>query len=240
MADGFYTDGMTVAEILALGDDILSKMSKRDLSRALRTVSLAANKRIDRLEKQAVKRKGGYVERKSGKGISTAALNAVTNDGKTTGKFKVGNKSRNQMYSEFARAREFMGMKSSTVKGAVAVRKGMEERAFGKTREEAAKGKTKKQQEAITKTFQEKVKEVYSEFRKFLEEENVDKGDTGRILAIIGKKIIGDNGTGDEAREAARQSLTEDYETKQQEHIEDMKNGSVLDDIDELNELWRI
>lgn len=240
MADGFYTDGMTVAEILALGDDILSKMSKRDLSRALRTVSLAANKRIDRLEKQAVKRKGGYVERKNGKGISTAALNAVTNDGKTTGKFKVGNKSRNQMYSEFARAREFMGMKSSTVKGAVAVRKGMEERAFGKTREEAAKGKTKKQQEAITKTFQDKVKEVYSEFRKFLEEENVDKGDTGRILAIIGKQIIGDNATGDEAREAARQSLTEAYETKQQEHIEDMKNGSVLDDIDELNELWRI
>lgn len=240
MADGFYTDGMTVAEILALGDDILSKMSKRDLSRALRTVSLAANKRIARLEKQAVKRKGGYVERKSGKGISTAALNAVTNDGKTTGKFKVGNKSRNQMYSEFARAREFMAMKSSTVKGAVAVRKGMEERAFGKTREEAAKGKTKKQQEAITRTFQDKVKEVYSEFRKFLEEENVDKGDTGRILAIIGKKIIGDDGTGDEAREAARQSLTEAYETKQQEHIEDMKNGSVLDDIDELNELWRI
>lgn len=240
MADGFYTDGMTVAEILALGDDILSKMSKRDLSRALRTVSLAANKRIDRLEKQAVKRKGGYVERKSGKGISTAALNAVTNDGKTTGKFKVGNKSRNQMYSEFARAREFMAMKSSTVKGAVAVRKGMEERAFGKTREEAAKGKTKKQQEAITRTFQDKVKEVYSEFRKFLEEENVDKGDTGRILAIIGKKIIGDDGTGDEAREAARQSLTEAYETKQQEHIEDMKNGSVLDDIDELNKLWRI
>ena len=240
MADGFYTDGMTVAEILALGDDILSKMSKRDLSRALRTVSLAANKRIDRLEKQAVKRKVGYVERKSGKGISTAALNAVTNDGKTTGKFKVGNKSRNQMYSEFARAREFMAMKSSTVKGAVAVRKGMEERAFGKTREEAAKGKTKKQQEAITRTFQDKVKEVYSEFRKFLEEENVDKGDTGRILAIIGKKIIGDDGTGDEAREAARQSLTEAYETKQQEHIEDMKNGSVLDDIDELNELWRI
>ena len=240
MADGFYTDGMTVAEILALGDDILSKMSTRDLSRALRTVSLAANKRIDRLEKQAVKRKGGYVERKSGKGISTAALNAVTNDGKTIGKFKVGNKSRNQMYSEFARAREFMAMKSSTVKGAVAVRKGMEERAFGKTREEAAKGKTKKQQEAITRTFQDKVKEVYSEFRKFLEEENVDKGDTGRILAIIGKKIIGDDGTGDEAREAARQSLTEAYETKQQEHIEDMKNGSVLDDIDELNELWRI
>lgn len=240
MADGFYTDGMTVAEILALGDDILSKMSKRDLSRALRTVSLAANKRIDRLEKQAVKRKGGYVERKSGKGISTAALNAVTNDGKTTGKFKVGNKSRNQMYSEFARAREFMAMKSSTVKGAVAVRKGMEERAFGKTREEAAKGKTKKQQEAITMIFQDKVKEVYSEFRKFLEEENVDKGDTGRILTIIGKKIIGDDGTGDEAREAARQSLTEAYETKQQEHIEDMKNGSVLDDIDELNKLWRV
>lgn len=240
MADSFYTDGMTVAEILALGDDILSKMSKRDLSRALRTVSLAANKRIDRLEKQAVKRKGGYVEKKSGKGIATAALNAVTEDGKKSGKFKVGSKTRNQMYSEFARAREFMAMKSSTVKGAVAVRKGMEKRAFGQTREEAAKGKTKKQQEAINRTFQDKVKETYREYRKFLEEENVDKGDTGRVLAIIGKKIIGEDATGDEARAAASKMLTEAYEVNQEEHIENMKNGSVLDDIDELKSLWNI
>ena len=240
MAEGFYTDGMTVAEILALGDDVLSKMSKRDLSRALRTVSLAANKRIDRLKKQAVKRKGGYVEKKSGKGIATAALNAVTEDGKKSGKFSVGSKSRNQIYSELARAREFMGMKSSTVKGAVAVRKGMEQRAFGKTREEAAKGKTKKQQAAIERTFQEKVKEVYSEYRKFLEEENVEKGDTGRILAIIGKKIIGEDATGDEARSAARQYLTDAYEERQQEFNNSMNDGTVLDDIDELNELWNI
>ena len=44
MADKFYTDNMTVNEILNLTPDVISKMNTRDISRALRTVSLAANK----------------------------------------------------------------------------------------------------------------------------------------------------------------------------------------------------
>lgn len=240
MAQPFYTDGMTVAEILALGDDVLSKMNKRDLSHALRTVSLAANKRIARLEKQAVKRKGGYVEKRGGKGIYTGALNAATDNGKRKQKFGVGTKSRNQMYSEFAKVREFMAMESSTVKGAVKVRKEMEVRAFGKTRELASKGKTKKEQAAIARTFQDKVKETYREYRKFTEEYNVEKGDTGRILAIIGKKIIGDDMSGDEARAAAAEELTAIYEEKQQQHIEAMENGTVLGGLDGLEDLWNI
>ena len=35
----FYVDGMTVSEILDLGDDVLSSLSMRDLSRAMRTVA---------------------------------------------------------------------------------------------------------------------------------------------------------------------------------------------------------
>ena len=43
----FMVEGMTVQEIINLGDDVISKMNQRDLSRALRTVSLAANKRLN-------------------------------------------------------------------------------------------------------------------------------------------------------------------------------------------------
>ena len=230
MAQPFYTDGMTVAEILALGDDILSKMSQRDLSRALRTVSLAANKRLQRLQKQAVKRKEGYVPKKSGKGIYTGALNAATDSGKRKGGFGVGSKSRNQMYAEFARVRDFMAMKSSTVKGAVAVRKSMEKRAFGKTREELGKGKTKKEKGIISRMAEEKVKEVYSEFRKFMEDHMVNPGEESmRILETIGKKIIGNGATSDEARAAAEEEYTSMYEQKesqiQQDLLDSMDGG---------------
>ena len=51
MADKFKTEGMTVNEILNLDYETLHSFDKRDISRALRTVSLAANKRIDRLLK---------------------------------------------------------------------------------------------------------------------------------------------------------------------------------------------
>ena len=53
---GFFTDKMTVDQILDLGDEILSSLKERDMSRALRTVALAANKRIKRLLKYAKKR----------------------------------------------------------------------------------------------------------------------------------------------------------------------------------------
>ena len=49
----FMVEGMTISEIIALGDDVISKMNTRDLSRALRTVALAANKRLNRLKKKA-------------------------------------------------------------------------------------------------------------------------------------------------------------------------------------------
>lgn len=125
----------TVEQILSMGDNELNKMNQRQMSHMLRTVSLAANKRITRLEKNA--EKGG---------IATDALNAVQDSG---GRFYVGNKNRNQMLSELARAREFMNMKTSTVTGATDVRKNRERMLYGKTREEIAKEQknNKKKQE---------------------------------------------------------------------------------------------
>ena len=40
----FYVDGMTVQQILEIPPSELAKLNQRDLSRALRTVALAANK----------------------------------------------------------------------------------------------------------------------------------------------------------------------------------------------------
>lgn len=148
----------TVEQILSMGDNELNKMNQRQMSHMLRTVSLAANKRITRLEKNAVKG-----------GIATDALNAVQDSG---GRFYVGNKNRNQMLSELARAREFMNMKTSTVTGATEVRKNRERMLYGKTREEIAKeqkSKKKKQEQAERKRkreFERKEKKKQKEAAK--------------------------------------------------------------------------
>lgn len=148
----------TVEQILSMGDNELNKMNQRQMSHMLRTVSLAANKRITRLEKNA--EKGG---------IATDALNAIQDSG---GRFYVGNKNRNQMLSELARAREFMNMKTSTVTGATDVRKNRERMLYGKTREEIAKeqkNKKKKQEQAERKRkreFERKEKKKQKEAAK--------------------------------------------------------------------------
>ena len=120
----------TVEQILSMGDDELNKTNQRQMSHMLRTVSLAANKRITRLENNA--KKGG---------IATDALIAVQDSG---GRFYVGGKTRNQMLAELARAREFMNMKTSTVTGATEVRKNRERMLYGATREEIEKERKKK------------------------------------------------------------------------------------------------
>ena len=120
----------TVEQILSMGDDELNKTNQRQMSHMLRTVSLAANKRITRLENNA--KKGG---------IAADALTAVKDSG---GRFYVGGKTRNQMLAELARAREFMSMKTSTVTGATEVRKNRERMLYGATREEIEKERKKK------------------------------------------------------------------------------------------------
>ena len=239
MADSFYTDNMTVNEILNLTNEEIARLSERDVSRALRTVSLAANKRIQRLMKQARKTKEGYVPKKSAShNIAVDALNAVTNDG--TKKVKFGVKSaptRNKMIEQMGEIRRFMNMQTSTVTGAVKVRKEREKRLFGKTSEQAGRGKTKKEKKAIEKKFSQKVSEAYALFRKYLEYEGLPNSPymkfagSDTILNLIGKKII--NGDSEEETLQAAISQAESQYIKEQEEWEIATGGDFWEYFNE-------
>ena len=201
MAKHFEVDNMTVQEILELTPDKISKMNKRELSRAVRTVALAANKRINRLKKQAKKapkssEDKGYILKKSAKHrVALDALNWVTKDATQSGLFSVGDKSLNQLRSELKRARLFMSMKTSTISGGKEVRQGREERILGYTLEDyekaAKKEYTKAQKKATGKkptkamvasmwkaqidSYNQTVKDAWSLYRKFVEFEGLPK-----------------------------------------------------------------
>ena len=223
MANSFYTDNLTVNEILNLSDEIISKMNTRDVSRALRTVSLAANKRVNRLLKQTKKTQEGYVLKKSAShNVAVDALNAVSNDGQKKIKFGVKQaKTRNQMIEQFYEVKKFMAMKTSTISGAVKVRKEREMRVFGKTTEQATKGKTKKEQKVIAQNYADKMSEVYRVFRKFLEHEGYPNSPYMRfegsesILHLIGNRII-NGGSEEDALESAIARASYKYEEEQE------------------------
>ena len=222
---------MTVNEILNLSNEQISKLNERDVSRALRTVSLAANKRIQRLMQQARKTKDGYVPKKSAKrNIAVDALNAVTNDGKTKVKFGVKSApTRNKMIEQIGEIRRFMNMQTSTVSGAVKVRKEREKRLFGKTAEQAGRGKTKKEKKEIEKKFSQKVSEAYALFRKYLEYEGLPNSPymkfagSDTILNLIGKKII--NGDSEEETLQAAINEAEAQYIKEQEEWTEATGG---------------
>lgn len=227
----FFVEGMNVNQILSISPDQLSKLNKRDISRALRTVSLAANKRIDRLLKYSTKSKDGYVPKQRGSQISTKALNWVTNDAKAKNpKFGVKKSStRNDMIKQLMKAKQFMEMQTSTVSGATKVRKDMEKRLFGKTREQATRGKSKREKMRINKQYEQMSRDVWAAYRKFLEMKGRDPhsymSGSDTIVELIGQKIIT---TGDEteAIKAALEQFTSDYEAEQAEYNE------LFDDTD--------
>lgn len=196
MKKSFKVEGLTVNEILSLGDDTLNSLDQRDMSRAVRTAALAANKRINRLLAQAKKTKSGYVLKKSAKyDIALDALNYITKDGKLDPKFGAKGKTLNQLRSELARIRTFMNdLQTSTIKGAQKVRKDREIRILGLSKEDylkealkeeaklkkKEKGKkarlTKKEKESLTakwtNTFRDYDSKAWENFRKFLEMES--------------------------------------------------------------------
>lgn len=201
MAKPFKVEGLTVKQILELQPDELSSFDEREMSRALRTVSLAANKRVRRLKENAKysRSEGKYVTKKSAKqNIALDALNAVTKDGTIKGDpFGVSKaKGRNDMYHQLSQIRQFMNAKTSTVKGAKAVRQAREKRLLGKTTEQLTRGMTKAQQAQKKAEINNIMSETYRGFRKYLEAngipnnpyENFEGSDT--ILTIIKTKVI--------------------------------------------------
>ena len=219
----FYVEGMTVSEILNISPDQLMKLNKRDVSRALRTVSLAANKRVNRLKSKATKTKDGYVPKTKGSQINTSALNWVTNDGHKRTKFGVKKSStRNEMLHQLKTIKQFREMKTSTVKGATEVRKDIEKRLFGKTREQAARGvKTKKAKAEVYKRYETMSREVWSYYRKFLEIKGRDPhsymSGSETIIELIGQKVVS-GASEEESIQAALDMFKSSYEEEQAEY----------------------
>lgn len=224
MAKKFYVDGLTVEQILNMDPAQMAKLDKRDISRALRTVSLAANKRIAKLEQYAKKTKTGYVQKKTaGKSIAVDALNWVTNDGTTKGKFGVKKAaSRNQMLAQIGKVRQFMNMKSSTVTGAVQLRKVREKNVFGKTREQAAKGvKGKRAKQKAYANFQQMYNAVWSAYHKYRELKGQDPHayheDSMSVLPLLGQYITAGQSE-DIAVQNAVKEMAMQYEEQQKEY----------------------
>lgn len=223
MAKKFYVDNMTVEQILAMDPAQMAKLDKRDISRALRTVSLAANKRIAKLEKYAKRTKHGYEQNpKGGKSIATDALNWVSNDGQTKPKFGVRKAdNRNQMIAQIGKVRQFMNMKTSTVTGAVAVRKMREKNIFGKTREQMVRGKTEKQKVSIYKNIQQMYNTIWSAYHKYRELKNQDPHayyeDSMQVMTMLAQNVT--SGEGEEAAiKNTVDEMTAAYEAKQVEY----------------------
>jgi len=223
MANKFFVDGMTVDQILSMDPAQMAKLDKRDISRALRTVSLAANKRIEKLEKYAKKTRHGYVPNpKGGKSIAVDALNWVSSDGAGKAKFGVKrSETRNQMISQIGRVRQFMNMKTSTITGAVNVRKTREKNLFGKTREQMARGKTERQKQAIYKNMQQMYDTIWSAYHKYRELKGQDPHayyeDSMQVLSLLGQKITSGLPE-DEAIVQTINKMSTQYEEQQMEY----------------------
>lgn len=233
MSNKFFVDNMTVDQILSMDPSQMAKLNKRDISRALRTVSLAANKRMQKLEQYAKKTKHGYIPNpKGGKSIAVDALNWVSSDGTTKPKFGVRlADNRNQMIAQIGRVRQFMNMKTSTVTGAVNVRKAREKNLFGKTREQMARGKSPKQKQAIYKNMQQMYDTIWSAYHKYRELKGQDPHayyeDSMAVLSLLGQNITSGLSEDEAVRNTIRE-MEEQYE-EQQHEFEDLIGDDFTD-----------
>lgn len=206
MAKGFRTDNMTVEQILKMDPRAIGKMGERELSRTLRTLSLAANKRVDRLKQYAQKSgTGKWISSGTGRQIATDALNWVTDDGKRSGRFGVKQTSKykkestrlRKMREQVHAIRTFMGMKTSKVAVATEIRKNRETWLFGKTREQAARGLKGGAKSAVFDKYKAMYDQVWEMYHKMGELENFDPHaysmGSEAILEAIGNAIADDN-----------------------------------------------
>lgn len=242
----FKVEGMTVKEILSLDPDVINNMNERDLSRALRTVSLAANKRIKRLKSHSKVSAGvGYIP-KNGleNNIATNSLNAVTKDGRIKRENVFGVKQAikgesdpkqriNKMRKQLTEIRRFMAAKTSTVSGAKQVRKNREMSLFGFTTEEAIKGLSSIQKIIKAKKMQKISSEVYKAFRKYLEYKGIPNYPYEHFAGSVSKLTLLRTNVekGDSVEEALQKAIDEDEKLYQMQKrkeptLEDLMNNS--------------
>ena len=215
----FAVEGMTVNDIISLGDDVISKMNQRDLSRALRTVALAANKRLNRLQKKAevVTNEMGDVTYRdtSGLGIDFDAL--YYTGGKKFGLGR-GKHKRGEIYKEFARVRSFMQAGSTTISGAIELRKKRERQLFGQTREELYANVAPAEAALIEAQMKDMMNDIYSEFHRWKETYQIEGGynkELGkRVLKMFGRRTM-KGMSAEDARSDIEEYYDKKYETEE-------------------------
>lgn len=219
----FFVEGMTIEQIINLGDDVISKMNQRDLSRALRTVSLAANKRINRLMKKAevTTNEMGDVTYTdiSGQGIDFEAL--YVTGGKKFGLGR-GKHQRSEIYKEFAKVRSFLKAESTTIAGAIKLRQKREKQLFGTTREELYKYVAPAEYALLEAEMKDMMKDIYSEFHRWKEEYQIEGGynkDLGkRVLRMFGRRTM-KGMTAEDARAEIEEYYDRKYEQQEKKRL---------------------
>ena len=245
MANKFIVDNMTVDQILSMPFNELNKFDEREMSRALRTVALAANKRLAKLKKYAELTEDNYQPAGNKKQIATDALNWATKDGKRdkfgvkTVKVPEGSKStlRNKMYEQIGDIRQFMNMKSSTVTGAVELRK---------TREQAVRNKSRAERESIYRTFDTNSKAMWKAYRRTLElgmrDPHAYIDDSEKIQSYIGKEVVNYEGALLDEDGNLIESKIDEFATQGREYelkIYEAAKNKASDDLDKKSGRFR-
>ena len=231
----FFVDTLTVNEIANLGDEVLNSLDKRELSRALRTMSLAANKRINRLQKNAevITDSKGNVTYKdiSGKGIDFEAL--YYTKGKKFGLGR-GKHSRNEIYKEFAKVRNFINAPSTTISGAIKLRQKRERALFSKTREQLTEGLSEAEAELLVSDLDSLMSDIYSEFHKWKEEYSMEGGYTKeqgkRVLKMLTRRVYNKG----MSLEAARADVEKYYDKKYERN----KSNEIDVPVEDSTDAW--
>lgn len=234
----FYVEGMTIEEIMALGDDVIRQLDTRDISRAVRTLSLAANKRLNRMLKHAtpvIDTKTGNIERfveHGNLGLDFNALYGYTSyieKGKNA--FGVKNITTpktdrnyiNSLKAEFSRVKSFLQAESTTIPGAIQLRQKKEIALFGETREAAMirmlnEGAAAEDVTAMIENRNDLMTDVYETFHEWKEEYALqgsyskDKGN--QALRELGEAMK--NGmTKDQAKETVSNGFESRYQSEQ-------------------------
>ena len=205
------------------------RLSERDVSRALRTVALAANKRIRRLVKAVEEERPvahdalrWSIEKNTGKAIGTGKISSSKTLDKVPvfGVKQAANKS--AMIKQIGEIRRLFNMKTSTVSGALSVKQKREKMLFGATRQELAAGMTKKDRANFYRRLNRRYDKTWEFYKKYQELQGRDPhslidGST-EILNSIGKKVLSGERNEQEILKEALKAETNIYEDQQAEY----------------------
>lgn len=174
---------LITAEIVRLDYPDIARINDKALKKLASTLVSSTNKRIRRLLNAAPRGISESALRKGG--VLVNKLGEKNPDEVDVRFFSIEGKTRNQILREVRRMTKFQEMKTSTVKGAIDVRKMNERNVFGETREERVKREKTlerkvKQLERVMKFKKnqspEKQAELQAELKSVIEKYSVPKG----------------------------------------------------------------